>query len=67
MVTFNKKSYTVEVPYGDMTEWRMAVSDIIQALYSMDEGMKTGNNFYYLLNLLDNMIPDEDQIRSICT
>ena len=67
MVQFNDDGFTVNVetvghPHDNYVA---TVNDIINLLQSVDNDMRVKGNYYYLLEMLRAMMPDEVQLRKI--
>ena len=67
MVMFNKTGFTVEVETGIMPHesYKTTIDELISLLQSVDHNMRGEDNYYYLLELLRAMLPNEEQIKKI--
>ena len=67
MVMFNKTGFTVEVETGinPQDNYRQTIDELISLLQSVDHNMRGEDNYYYLLELLRAMLPNEEQIKKI--
>ena len=67
MVMFNKTGFTVEVETGisPQDNYRQTIDELISLLQSVDSDMRGEDNYYYLLELLRAMLPNEEQIKKI--
>jgi hypothetical protein len=67
MISFTDHSFIVEVETGIIAHdnWRMTVDEIIDALQAQDTDMRGEKNYYYLLELLRQMLPSEKQIKQL--
>ena len=67
MVMFNKTGFTVEVVTGinPQDNYRQTIDELISLLQSVDHNMRGEDNYYYLLELLRAMLPNEEQIKKI--
>lgn len=68
MLTFNDESFTVKVKASSPHEdWLSTMHDIIDALSGIDENFRAENNYYFLCNLLKEMLPDEKMAKKMIT
>ncbi|NCB68482.1 MAG: hypothetical protein EOM47_06500 [Bacteroidia bacterium] len=67
MITFNETSFTVEVHTGclPVDNYVGTINDIIDVLQASNTDMRGAQNYYYLLELLRAMIPDEEQAKKL--
>lgn len=67
MVKFSKDTFTIEVESktNAAESWYETCCEIIEVLQSVDADLRQGNNYYYLLALLRDMLPNGRQIRSM--
>lgn len=62
MVTFNDKSFTIEVETGcnPIEDWLATHDELCDLLTCIDTGMTVDKNFIAILELLRQMMPDYD-------
>ena len=67
MLTFNDTSFTVEVETGAFPadNYKMTIDDIISVLQAVNKDLRGDENYYYLLELLRAMMPDETQLKKL--
>ena len=67
MVTFNDKSFSIEVETGTFPadNYKLTVDEIISVLQATSAEMRGEDNYYYLLELLRAMMPDETQLKKL--
>jgi hypothetical protein len=69
MVTFDKvnRKYTIEVN-GDVSDYTATMRDIVTAVQlASNAPQEVREEFYFLFDLLLNMLPDEGQICTVPT
>ena len=62
-VKFTKDSYTVTVENSGAESWYNAMNDMIDLLIFCSDDLRGNNNFYYVLELMRAMLPDEKQLK----
>lgn len=67
MVTFNATGFTVAVETGcfPADNYKMTIDDIISVLQAVNKDLRCDENYYYLLELLRAMMPDETQLKKL--
>ena len=67
MIQFNDNSFTVTVNTGCLPadNYVGTVNDIIDILQASNTELRGEQNYYYLLDLLRAMMPDEAQVKSL--
>lgn len=67
MVSFEKDAFTVKVYTGmdSSGTWVNTCRDIIDVLADVDTSSRCDNNYYYLLQLLKEMLPDEEAVQKM--
>lgn len=63
-IEFDKTGFTVKVQTGGcpIEDWQSTCEDIITVLQDIDYKDSCRSNYYFLLELLKNMLPDKKQI-----
>lgn len=67
MVQFNENGFTVDIETGicPHDNYVATVSDIIGVLQAVNPDMRQQDNYYFLLELLRAMMPDEAQVKKL--
>ena len=67
MVQFRENGFTIDVHTGTLPHdnYEMTINDIISALQSVSSDMRGEDNYFYLLELLRAMLPNEEQIKKM--
>ena len=55
---------TIEDPYPEEL-WLLTCHDVIDALVGISDDFRMNNNYYFLLNIIKDMLPNEAKLKKL--